>query len=426
MKIAEWTLFRPDICDHDAVRSGAEERMFPITHFHRAAGPGLLLAVAAILSGCSGAGPLGDQVGGAPPAPAQSAAQPVPTIIGTGPVKVALVLPLSATGNAGAVAQSMRNAAELAMAQFQDDIQILTKDDAGNAATAQQVAQQSVDEGAEIILGPLFSTSVQAVGQVARARNVPVIAFSTDSSVAGHGVYLLSLLPESDVSRIVDYSVSQGKRSFVALIPENAYGSVVETEFRQDVAEKGGRIVALERFSPGKTQDAARAVAQAATSADALFIPGDPESAPAMVQSLKLSGVNLSRLQLLGTGLWEDQRIFGDPAMQGAWYVGPDPTAPTNYKSFATRYRTKFGSDPARTASSSYDAVTLVAALTKTQGAKRFTPEVLTHASGFTGTDGVFRFRPDGSNQRGLAVLRVTQSGGQVVSPAPRTFTSGT
>jgi branched-chain amino acid transport system substrate-binding protein len=50
----------------------------------------------------------------------------------------------------------------------------------------------------------------------------------------------------------------------------------------------------------------------------------------------------------------------------------------------------------------------------------------LTKASGFTGTDGVFRFRPDGTNQRGLAVLRVTQSGGQVVSPAPRSFSSGT
>ena len=60
---------------------------------------------------------------------------------------------------------------------------------------------------------------------------------------------------------------------------------------------------------------------------------------------LKLSGVNLSRLQLLGTGLWKDPRVFGDPALQGAWYVGPDPTAPNGFKSFSTRYRSKFGSD---------------------------------------------------------------------------------
>ena len=400
--------------------------MFQMSYAHRGGTPWFALAAAALLAGCTGGGaPGGDPFGGGPPATTQGAT-PAASTIGMGPVKVALILPLTASGNAGTVAQSMRNSAELAMAQFQTDIQVVPRDDAGNAATAQQVSQQAVDEGAEIILGPLFSTSVQTVGQVARARNIPVIAFSTDSSVAGHGVYLLSLLPESDVARIVDYAVSQGKRSFVALIPDNAYGGVVEAEFRQDVATKGGRIVGLERFSAGKTQDAARAVAQAAGSADALFIPADAESAPAMAQALKLSGVNLARLQLLGTGLWEDQRIFGDPALQGAWYVGPDPAAPNNYKSFATRYRLKFGSDPARTATLSYDAVTLVAALTKTQGAKRFTPEVLTNASGFTGIDGIFRFRPDGSNQRGLAVLRVTQSGGQVVSPAPRSFASGT
>ena len=65
-----------------------------------------------------------------------------------------------------------------------------------------------------------------------------------------------------------------------------------------------------------------------------------------------------------------------------------------------------------RTATLAYDAVALVAALVKTQGPQRFTEEVLTNASGFAGIDGVFRFRPDGTNQRGLAVLRVTPTGG--------------
>ena len=43
---------------------------------------------------------------------------------------------------------------------------------------------------------------------------------------------------------------------------------------------------------------------------------------------------------------------------------------------------------------------------------------MLTNASGFAGIDGVFRFRPDGTNERGLAVLRVSPHGGQVISPA--------
>ena len=75
-----------------------------------------------------------------------------------------------------------------------------------------------------------------------------------------------------------------------------------------------------------------------------------------------------------------------------------------------------------RTASLTYDAVALVAALTKTQGKQRFSEEVLTTSSGFTGIDGLFRFRPDGTSQRGLSVMRVTPGGGQVISPPPKAF----
>jgi hypothetical protein len=49
---------------------------------------------------------------------------------------------------------------------------------------------------------------------------------------------------------------------------------------------------------------------------------------------------------------------------------------------------------------------------------------VLTNPSGFSGIDGLFRFRPDGTNERGLAVLRVEASGAQIISPSPRSFSS--
>src|SRR3954470_18579788 len=162
--------------------------------------------------------------------------QQQPLAVGSGQVKVGLILPLSAPGNAGVAAQSMKNAAEMALAEFQNpNIQLLIKDDAGNPQGAQQGTQQALDKGAEIILGPLFALSVPATAQLARTRGVSVIAFSTDSSVAGRGVYLLSFLPESDVNRIVEYAASTGKRSFAALLPENAYGNVVEAAFKQAV-----------------------------------------------------------------------------------------------------------------------------------------------------------------------------------------------
>ena len=197
--------------------------------------------------------------------------------LGTGQVKVAVILPLSAAGNAGLAGQAMRNAAEMAFAEFNanGNIQLLMKDDAGTPDGARAAAEQALNEGAEIIVGPLFAQSVTIVGQIARTRNIPVIAFSTDTNVATSGVYLLSFLPELDVQRIVQYATSVGKRSFAALIPDNPYGTVVEAAFKQDVTRRGAKIIALQRYTHDKTAMAApvKTVAQAAARADALFIP---------------------------------------------------------------------------------------------------------------------------------------------------------
>jgi ABC-type branched-subunit amino acid transport system substrate-binding protein len=379
------------------------------------------LGSAALAAGCSGFPGSSFWSGAPPPPPAQAAA------IGTGQVKVGLILPLSATGNAGLAAQSMRNAAELALSEFTNpNLQLLLKDDGGTAPGAQQAASQAIGEGAEIILGPLFAHSVGAAAQVARPRGVPEIAFSTDANVAASGVYLLSFLPESDVDRVVDYAVSNGKRSFAALVPDNAYGSVVDAEFRQVVARKGGRIVALEHYSPDRPQDQEplRRVMEAASQADSIFIPDTADAVTSLMHTrVGGGGLDRMRLQLIGTGLWDDPKIFADASLQGAWFAAPDPAG---YRNFAGRYRTKFGQDPVRTATLAYDAVSLVAALVKTQGAQRFAPEVLANPSGFSGVDGIFRFRADGTNQRGLAVLRVAPGGPQVISPAPRAFSAGT
>jgi ABC-type branched-subunit amino acid transport system substrate-binding protein len=359
-----------------------------------------------------------------PQQPASGA--PAASTLGEGQVRVGLILPLSAQGNAGVAALSMKNASEMAIAEFKNpNIQLLVKDDGGTPQGAQAAAQQAIAEGAEIIVGPLFAEAVRAVGGVARQRGIPVIAFSTDVSVATRGVYLLSFLPETDVKRIVDYAVSRGKRSFAALMPDSAYGAVVEAAFQQEVSRRGGRIVVLEKYplDPGKMAEPARRAAAAAAHVDSIFIPDGADAVPQVVQALTAAGVNLKRVQLLGTGLWDDPRIFSTAALDGGWYAAPESAG---FRSFAGRYRARYNQEPVRTATLAYDAVALVAALVKTQGPQRFSEQVLTASSGFAGIDGVFRFHGDGTNERGLAVLRVTPGGGQPVSPAPKSFAPGT
>lgn len=384
----------------------------------RRAALGVILT-APLLGACAGVQQSLSQFSGSQPAPTPAGPPQQPTVAGNGQVKVGLMLPLSAAGNAGVAAQSMKNAAEMALAEFQNpNIQLLIKDDGGNPQGAAQGAQQAIDEGAEIILGPLFAASVPPTAQIARGRGVSVIAFSTDSSVAGRGVYLLSFLPESDVNRIVEYASSIGKRSFAALLPENAYGNVVEAAFKQVVSRRGARVAVFEKYGADRTTPA-RTVAQALSQADALLLADDGDSVVATAGALTAAGANLRNVQLLGTGLWDNPRVYASPSLQGGLFAAPDPSG---FRAFSGRYRTRFGSEPVRTATLAYDSVALVAALARTQHPQRFSPEVLTNPSGFAGIDGLFRFRADGTNERGLAVMRVGSGASVPVAGSPKSF----
>ena len=332
------------------------------------------------MTGCSG----NSQYLSTTPPPQSSQAPPGATI-GTGQVKVGLILPLSAPGNAGLAGQSMRNAAEMAIGEFNDpNIQLLVKDDGGTARSgaARRAASRST-RAPRSFSGRCLRNRSASSARWRAPRNVPVIAFSTDANVASNGVYLLSFLPESDVDRIVQYAASTGKHSYAALIPDNPYGTVVEAAFKQAIARRSGsQIVALERYPHDKAAMAApiRNIAQASVRADCLFIPDGGDAVPDVVQGIVADGVNLKRLQLLGTGLWDDPRIYATAALDGGWYAAPDGTG---YRNFATRYRAHYNQDPVRTATLAYDAVALVAALVKTQGAQRILSASADQSVGF-------------------------------------------
>ena len=387
-------------------------------------------AVLAVLGASVTAGCVDTRLRGATSVgPLQEAPLPEPpkatgATIGAGSVKVALILPLTGAGQGAVAGQSLRNAAELSLAEFQGaDLTILVKDDRGTADGAREAATQALAEGAELFIGPLFAPAVGAAGQVARNAGKPVIAFSTDTGVARNGIYLLSFTPQPEVERVLDYASAQGRKSVAALIPESVYGNVVEVQFQEAAARRGMRIAASDRYPVGQPGPAvtrmASVIAGDAPTADALFLPDAGDGLAAASAALVAAGFNPGRVRPLGTGVWNDPRTARLPALQGGWYAAPDQAG---FASFASRYRAKYGSEPTRIATLSYDAVSLAAALAKTQGAQRFSEATLQGSAGFSGVDGTFRFRPDGTNDRTLAVVEIRSSGTNVVSPAPRTL----
>jgi ABC-type branched-subunit amino acid transport system substrate-binding protein len=378
-----------------------------------------------LLAGCAGSTleTFGLTSAQEPAAPAAQAGD----VIGNGAVKIALILPLSAP-NGQAAALSLRNAAELAIQDFSggntasQNIQILVKDDRGTPDGARAATQEAIQQGAELILGPLFGPNVQAAAAVARPAGRSMIAFSSDASVAQRGVYLLSFLAQSDVQRIVNFAGSRGKKAIAALIPQTPYGSVVEAELMSVGNQQGRRVTIVERYQPGNAASLSAAVTRlkaTISASDSLFIGEGAEGLAPVMQALSGAGINGRQVQFMSTGVWNDPRVIGLPALDGAWFASPDNA---RFNQLAGRYQQRYGSAPTRLATLSYDAVTLASALTQAYGTQRFQDSNITNPNGFAGQDGVFRFRQNGLNDRGIAVFEIRGGSARAISAAPGSF----
>ncbi|HEX3755252.1 MAG TPA: penicillin-binding protein activator [Rhizomicrobium sp.] len=340
---------------------------------------------------------------------------------GATPVRVGVILPFS-SANAGtrALAGSMMKAAELAMFDSQNNnILLMSADEGSTPSDAADAARSLLAQGAEVIVGPLFGPSVSAVTPLAQEKGVPVLAFSTEKSVAGNGAYLISFLPQNEVRRVVLYAASQGHSKFAALVPQTPYGDVAESAFRDAVGEAKDQVVDVEHFPPNAAAVMGPATAAVKSDPDALLIAQGGNVLRAIGPALMFDGLDRSKVKLLGTGLWDDPSLAREDSLTGGWFAAPAPDADA---AFVAKYRAAFGLNPAALASLAYDAVSLVSLLAPGEPYRRFTKAALMNPNGFSGVNGIFRFNADGTSERGLAVLEMAPTGPVVVDPAPKTF----
>ena len=362
-----------------------------------------------------------------------------------GVTKVGLLLPLSGR-NAG-LGQSMLDAAQLALFDVGDPGIVLLPRDTEGPQGAAGAAQDAIDDGAQILLGPIFADAIRAAGPVARQMRVPLVGFSTDRTVAGNGVYILGFTPQQQVERIVKYAIDKGYKRLAALIPASPYGTMVAESLRNAASKYGGTVVATESFE--ETEEAlsgpverlaSRKIAVAPSAPLPPPVPGGPPMAAqpeyefpfdavliatgggllkTLAPMLPYYDIDPEKVKFLGTGLWDDATLRSEPALAGAWYAGPSPETGA---AFSDHYGKVYKGTAPRVSSIAYDSVALVAALKKMHPDRPFTPESLTDAKGFAGIDGVFRFGPDGIAERGLAVIEITPSGAMAVDMAPQEF----
>jgi ABC-type branched-subunit amino acid transport system substrate-binding protein len=336
-----------------------------------------------------------------------------------GKIRVGLLLPLS--GDSKDVGQGMLDAAQMALFDMGKKDIVLVPVDTGSAPEqAVQAARQALDQGAQIVLGPLFSTSTQAMAPIARSAGVSVISFSNDPAVAGGGVYVMGFTVGPQVARVTSYAISQNMRNFAVIAPNSSYGQTVVGVMEETARAQGAQVQSgfFDAQAPDVTAQVT-AFAQSVRGAQAVMVPVGGARLSTVAPLLAVRGLDPRQVKYLGTGLWDVPNIWREGALLGAWYAAPPPEARLD---FEKRFNDTYGHRPPRLATLAYDAVALVGALAASRQGPDFSGQAIANPNGFAGLDGIFRFGPDGMVQRGLAVLEITRDGVKTVSPAPTSF----
>jgi len=351
-------------------------------------------------------------------------------------VKVGLLLPLS--GQHKGLGDAMLKSAQLALFEIgHANLELLPRDTMGTAEGARSAAQSAVNDGAQILLGPVFAPAVKAAKPIAQRSRINMLAFSTDWSLAGGNTYIMGFLPFDQVERVTRYAASNGMSRVGVISPASAYGSVVTNAFNKAASQSGVSIVQNKTYPPGTGNlapvvreftnfDARSSTGNLSTSPfDAVFMPVGGQDARAIGSLLTHYELPPRNVKRLGTGLLDEAALASEANLEGAWFAAPPPQA---RRGFEDRFVRTFGSRPPRLSTLSYDATALVAVLAQRglqqSGRPAFSSSDLHNPNGFSGVDGIFRFRRGNTIERGLAIVEFRRGQLVVADPAPTTFQS--
>lgn len=350
-----------------------------------------------------------------------------PALDAGAPVPVALILP-GGTGNSTdeMLARNLKQAADLAIADLQGvRIDLRVYNAGSDAATSAAMAKKAVDEGAKVILGPVFAEAANAAGVAVAPAGVNVLSFSNNTDIAGGNVFVLGPTFQNTANRLVRYAARSGKGRILIVHDETPAGDLGARAITSAAARSGGSVVgtASYPFSQQGVMAAAPGIAAQAKSAGAtsVFFTADTAGAlPLLAQTLPSSGLSSQSAQFVGLTRWDiPSATLSMPGLQGGWFALPDPGLAAQ---FNARFAAAYGEQPHPIAGLAYDGIAAIGALAKSGRADALGAASLTQGSGFAGVGGVFRLLSDGTNERGLAVAQIQNAQVVVIDPAPRSF----
>lgn len=340
------------------------------------------------------------------------------------PVTIAVVAPLS--GFAANYGPETRQGVDLALARFADDAGVevelveVDEDVADATQTVQRVTRAVEEQGADIVLGPVFGSSQQAVAPYLAGQGVPMVTFLGGSQgLAGDGGTGIVWPGADEVTArpLGEYAATElGYETIATLAPDYAYGQAVAEGMASAFEEQGG-TVAQKQWVPLGTTDMLQYATALDRDVDALAMWLVPADAAAFVTEYRNLGIEIPLLMFQGVFDPTFQEI-GDQ-LQGELGLNeynPQLDNPQN-TALLEDYRAEHDDIPNQTTAFAYTAMQFILhALGETDGST--TVDDLRAALAEAELDTVIgpaTFTADGIAQSNRYVVQATEADGRFI-----------
>jgi branched-chain amino acid transport system substrate-binding protein len=301
-----------------------------------------------------------------------------PLLAQTGPIKIAGLMELSGTGTTSGT--NFNDGVKLAVKEINASGGILGRKieyDANDTQSQPQVAKalavRAIDDGAYVVMGPVFSGSILVSMAETKRAEIPNFTGGEAATITQQGnqyIFRTSFTQASAIPKVARYLKDNVKAKTVAVIyTNNDFGKGGRDVFLKAAEAQGIRVVADISTDPGQVDFSSPVLKAKQASADVLFVYTNEEEAARCLRELKKQGYDKP---VVGETVLTSQKVIelaGDAANGAVAHVGLTADAPIpGVKAFAEKFQKEYGYKPDHNGIKGYTAMYVVKAVTEKVG----------------------------------------------------------
>ncbi len=161
-------------------------------------------------------------------------------------IDVAIVLPLS--GPEAALGKEYAQMIKLGLSDGAKTKIRVTTYDSSNPETLSKSLDKILEDGVDIIIGPVYSEETKAVAEKVKGKGTIVISLSNNPVLADKQTYVFGHAPMRQLEQITNYFLEKKHQNYITLLPAGRYSNTISKILKDMITSKGAALARLEFY----------------------------------------------------------------------------------------------------------------------------------------------------------------------------------